>query len=287
MLKDKIVVRRAGARGDVIMTIPVVRALRKKFPKSSIVVSTTCTDVYAGNPDVSEVTLREPNTKSTDLIFNLDMAYEKRPLVHPIQAYADVCGVEILDWRPTLYPNDTSRILAEKRLPSGQKYAIVHPGNIPGWAGRQWSPARFQLVVAQLKLRGYKTVLIGSDGTPTVGTDLDYRNVAFSHMVALMERASLFVGLDSMPFHVAQACDVPAVAIFGCVTPELRIIPGARSVGAVAPGVGCLGCHTWLPAPRTVTSSCIRNSNACMEKLGPGEVLEALDRLTQLSPTVV
>jgi len=283
---DRIVVRRGGARGDVILTTPVVRALRKKFPKSTIVISTACTDVYANNPDVSEVTLQGPPLRKTDLVYNLDMAYENKPDVHPIQAYADVCGVKIEDWRPALYPGDTSRILAEKRMPSGSRYAIIHPGVIPGWAGRQWPIQRFADVVAGLKSRGFKTVVIGSDGTPQVDAELDYRNLAFAHMVALMERAHLFVGLDSMPFHVAQACDVPAVAIFGCVDPELRIVPGGRALGAVAECVGCLGCHVWLPAPRTVTSSCARNTNACMEKLHSSQVLEKVDELLA-SPAVV
>ena len=285
--KDRIVVRRGGARGDVIMTTPVVRALRKKYPKSHIVISTACPDVYQGNPDINEVTVQGPPLRKTDLVYNLDMAYENRPDVHPMQSYADICDVKLEDWRPQLYPGDTSRILAEQRMPSGPRYAIIHPGIIPGWAGRQWPHQRFREVVAKLKTRGYKTIVIGSDGTPDVGSDLDYRNVAFAHMVALMERAQLFVGLDSMPFHVAQACDVPAVALFGCVDPELRIAPGARALGVVAKGVGCLGCHSWLPAPRTVTASCMRNTNACMENLLGDDVLEAVDKLTQNLASVV
>lgn len=285
--KDRIVVRRGGARGDVIMTTPIVRALRKKYPKAHIVVSTACTDVFANNPDVSEVTLQGPPFRQTDLVYNLDMAYENRPLIHPMEAYAEICDVKVEDWRPQLYAGDTARILAERRLPSGPKYAVIHPGMIPGWAGRQWPVQRFSDIVGKLKARGWKTVVIGDAGTPQVGADLDYRNIAFAHTVALMERAHMFVGLDSMPFHMAQACDVPAVGLFGCVTPELRIAPGARAVGVVAKGVGCIGCHTWLPGPRTVTNSCIRNTNACMEKLTGDEVLEAIDRLTQSCYPVV
>lgn len=283
----RIVVRRGGARGDVIMVVPVITALRKKFPKSVIVVSTVCTDVFDGNPDVSEVTVQGVPLRKTDLTFDLDMAYERRPEVHPIKAYADICGVEVEDYHPKLYPNDTARMVAQQRLPSGPKYAIIHPANIPGWAGRQWAPSRMVPVIAALKDRGYKTVLVGADGTPALAVDLDFRNVAFSHLVAIMERAHLFVGLDSMPFHVAQACRLPAVAIFGCVDPELRVVPGGRSLGVVAEGVGCLGCHNWLPAPRTVTEACPRGTNACMEKLLPEDVIRAVDRVTQIPSPVV
>jgi GT2 family glycosyltransferase/ADP-heptose:LPS heptosyltransferase len=283
----RLVIRRGGARGDVIMVVPVVHALRKKYPKSVIVVSTVCTDVFDGNPDVNEVTVQGTPLRKNDLTYDLDMAYEKRPEVHPVKAYADVCGVEVEDYHPKLYPSDTARMVAQTRLPAGPKYAIIHPANIPGWAGRQWQPSRMVPVIEALRARGYKTVLVGSDGTPALATDLDFRNVAFSHLVALMERAALFVGLDSMPFHVAQACRIPALAIFGCVDPELRVIPGGKSMGVVADGVGCLGCHNWLPAPRTVTESCPRGTNACMEKLTSEDVIRAVDRLIQNTSPVV
>lgn len=281
--KDRIVVRRGGARGDVILTTPIVRALRKLYPKSVIVVSTVCTDVYSGNPDVNEVSMQGVPLKATDLTYNLDMAYENRPMVHAIQAYADVVGIKVDDWKPALYPTDTARIVAEQRMPEGPKYALIHPGLIPGWVGRQWPALRFVNVVEALKARRYRTVMIGDEGTPGIRTDLEYRNIPFTHLVALMERASLFVGLDSMPFHVAQACGIPAVAIFGSVDPALRIIPGSKSIGVVAGDVGCLGCHNWLPAPRTVTNSCIRGKEHCMDKLDPADVIAAIDTLEQKS----
>lgn len=277
--RDRIVVKRAGARGDVIMATPVVRALRALYPKSVIVVSTACPDVFAGNPDVNDVLMPGAPLRPTDLILNLDMAYEARPMVHAMQAYADVCGVTLKDWKPCLFPTDTARIVAEQRLPYGPRYAIIHPGLIPGWVGRQWQPARFVPVVEALRSVGYKTVMVGGDETPAVKADIEFRGLAFSHLIGLMERAALFVGLDSMPFHVAQACGTPAVAIFGCVDPALRIVPGSRTIGVTAEGVGCLGCHNWLPAPRTVTNSCVRGKEHCMDKLGPADVIAAIQKL--------
>lgn len=279
---DRLVIRRAGAQGDVIMTTPAVRALRKKFPGAVIVISTACPDVYANNPDVNQVTLQGAPFKPTDLVFNLDMAYEKLPLVHPIKAYADALEVELDDWKPVVYPNDTARIVAENRMPAGAKYAIVHPGMINGWVGRQWKADNFHQVVVGLRKMGYKTVVVGSEGTPTIAADLDYRNVAFSHFVALMERASLFVGLDSMPIHVAQACGIPTVGIFGCVHPELRLVPGSRSIGVTAKHIGCLGCHHWLPGPRTATISCLRGRERCMDELSVESVLAAADAVAKL-----
>lgn len=279
--KDRIVVRRAGARGDVIMTVPVVRALRKAYPKAHIVISTVCPEVYDQNPDVSEITLQGTPLRQSDLTFNLDMAYESRPMVHPIQAYADICGVAIEDWTPKLYPTVVARTVALQRLPDGPRYALIHPGIIPGWVGRQWAPLKFTPVVAELRKRGYKTVTIGGEDAPKIGTDLEFRNIPFTHFVALMERASLFLGLDSMPFHVAQACRIPAVGIFGAVDPELRIVPGGQAIGVTA-GMGCSGCLHYLPGPKTALTACPRGEDYCMTRLTPEQVIEGIDQVEKL-----
>jgi ADP-heptose:LPS heptosyltransferase len=120
---------------------------------------------------------------------------------------------------------------------------------------------------------------VGGEDSPGIRTDLEFRNIPFTHLVGLMERAALFVGLDSMPFHVAQACGVPSVAIFGCVDPALRIIPGSSAIGVTAEQVGCLGCHHWLPSPRVVTNACVRGKDYCMDKLDPTDVIAAVRQL--------
>jgi len=275
---DRIVVKRAGAQGDVILATPILRALRLFYPMSQIIVKTVCKDVLSGNPDVNEVSAA-PAIKDTDYVIDLDMAYENEPFKHIVQAYADVAKVQLLtddDWRPRLFPTDTARIVSAQRLPATSRYAVIHPGMIPGWVGRQWPWKKWIQVVQMVESFGYKTVLVGNEATPHIPTSLDLRNVPFTHFAALMERASLFVGLDSMPFHVAQAVGTPSVVLFGAVDPELRIVPGAPVIPVVAEGVGCLGCHHWQAAPRTCTSVCLRGRELCMEDLSPDQVNRAI-----------
>jgi ADP-heptose:LPS heptosyltransferase len=279
--KNRIVVRRAGAQGDVLMTTPILRALRRDHPRAVIVVETACRDVLAGNPDVNEV-VSQIRVLESDYVVDLNMAYEKTPLVHAVAAYAQAAGVELKDpsdWATSVYTNDTARIVAAQRMPAGAKYAIIHPGTIDGWVGRQWPAKRWPDVITDLHRRGYKTVLVGNDATPVIGTSLDFRNVNFSHFVALMERASLFVGLDSMPLHVAQAFRVPSVVIFGSVDPTLRILPDAPVVPVVAHRCGCLGCHNWQPAPRVVTNQCLRVREICMDLIDPGTVIARIEEM--------
>lgn len=275
---ERIIVKRAGAQGDVILATPVIRALRILYPMSSIIVKTVCRDVLAGNPDITEVNAA-PGVKDSDFVVDLDMAYEKAPFKHIIQAYAEAANVQLLtedDWRPRLYPTDTARIVALQRMPATARYAILHPGAISGWVGRQWPMQHWVKVATMIESFGYKTVLVGNEATPKIPSTLDFRNVSFAHFVAIMERASLFVGLDSMPFHVAQATGTPSVVLFGSVDPSLRIVPGAPVIPVVAEGVGCLGCHHYQAAPRTCTSHCLRGKEICMEQLSPDQVNRAI-----------
>ncbi len=275
---ERIVVLRNGAQGDVILATPILRALRLIYPQSQILVQTACKDVLTGNPDVNEVGVMIPK-KPSDYIIDLNMSYEADPWRHIVEVYASVAKIPLTseeDWLPKLYPTDTARIVAAQRMPLPAKYAIIHPGVIAGWAGRQWPVKRWDGVIQMLDSYGYKTVLVGNTSTPKIPTTLDLRNIPFVHFVATMERAAIFVGLDSMPFHVAQACRIPAVVLFGSVDPALRIIPGANVVPVVADGVGCLGCHHWQAAPRTCTSSCLRGKELCMENLSGDQIIQAI-----------
>lgn len=275
---DRIVVKRGGAQGDVILVTPILRALKVFYPMSSIIVKTACRDVLVGNPDVSEAGAA-PAIKDTDYVIDLDMAYERQPLRHIVQVYAEIAKVQLVtneDWKPKLYPTVTARTVAANRMPATSKYAVIHPGTIAGWVGRQWPWKRWIKVIQMIETYGYKTVLVGNDHTQKIPTSLDFRNVPFVHFVAIMERASLFVGLDSMPFHVAQACGTPSVVLFGSVDPTLRILPGAPVLAVTADEVGCLGCHHWQPAPRTCTSVCLRGKEICMENLSEDKVSQAI-----------
>lgn len=286
IMKDRIVIRRAGAQGDVILTTPIIRALRVLYPMAFIAVQTSCKDVFEGNPDVNEVGFVVP-VKEGDYIVDLDLAYEKEPEKHIIKAYADAARIQLADeksWKPTLYPTETSRIVAKQRMPDGNKYAVIHPGSIRGWVGRQWPWKRFQQIVPMLETFGYTTVLVGTNDTPSIQARCDFRNVSFNHLLGIMERANLFVGLDSMPFHVAQAFEVRSVALFGSIDPALRVIPGLPVIPVMAEDVACLGCHHFQDAPRTCTAHCLRGNDMCMENLKVDQVIDAVAQIDKRYP---
>ena len=85
-MADKVLVHRAMALGDVILTTPIVRELFKGGDVD-IDVSTNYAVVYKNNPYI--VDLRnwgECNPADYDIVYNLDDAYEANPANHFVRS---------------------------------------------------------------------------------------------------------------------------------------------------------------------------------------------------------
>ena len=278
--KYKIAVHRSGAVGDVLLTTPIIHSLKRQYAEAEIRVSTHHREVFARNPDIAKNEI-EPlaYTDGYWKVVNLDMAYEREPLVHAVEAYARACNVEIDLSNPNDLPRvtvgDDERSWARQIMDREKPSVVIHTGPT-AWAGRNWPLDRFQDVARMMKRGGWSVVQVGAHGAAMNETDLDLiGKTGFHQLAAVIERSSLFVGLDSMPMHLAQAFQRPLVGIFGCIDPALRLYRLPIFTGVVANDVGCLGCHHILPAPRT-TSLCLRDRVYCMEKLRTQQVLEAI-----------
>ena len=81
-----------------------------------------------------------------------------------------------------------------------------------------------------------------------------------------MSKAKAFVGIDSLPMHIAQAFDVPGVSFFGCILPETRLY-SKNMQGITAVDLPCLGCHHRKPAPSTVTQICDTGTLDCIKNV--------------------
>ncbi|TAK97463.1 MAG: glycosyltransferase family 9 protein [Verrucomicrobia bacterium] len=107
--------------------------------------------------------------------------------------------------------------------PNGSHHAIlVHTG--AGQPIRVWPLERYRLLVQQLRADGF-TVLLACDpdqrdwwrqaGEPEVQTP-----ETVAQLLALVDRAGVFVGNDSGPGHLAAACGLPTFTVFGPQLPE-------------------------------------------------------------------
>lgn len=263
--KKRVLFRRSGALGDVILATPIFQAYKERFPLSEIIVATRYPEALAGNPFVAQ-TVGAKEMPPHDEFIDLDLAYESRPEMEVIRAYAEKAGVHVNGHRPKIY--------AARQNGKAGKLAVFHAERIPNWPGRNAPIAAFRSAASALRRCGFNIVEVGrSASLPGLA---EYRPTNFPQLCELIASASIFVGHDSAPFHVAQAFDVPAVVPFGAVDPDLR-----RHSDFVFPvlieDVACLGCHHIAPPPQ-IMQRCYKGRPECMERLTGELFRQQIDR---------
>lgn len=124
-----------------------------------------------------------------------------------------------------------SRVLGTK-----SNFAILNPG--AGWGAKQWPAERFGVVAQELAKDGVRSFVNFGPGEEDLAIAAEQAsegtaqrvNCSVSELVSLTRRASLFVGGDTGPMHLAAALGVPVVAIFGPTNPARNGPYGTRSI---------------------------------------------------------
>jgi ADP-heptose:LPS heptosyltransferase/GT2 family glycosyltransferase len=271
----QVLVARKHAFGDVIDTTPIIAAIKKKWPLCDIDVQSDFPDVFKGNPFVRSAR-KEANGARYDYRFDLNLAYERRPDLHTIDAYAAVAEVSCSSETalPALYPslNDTAEAARLFPRATDEKWAILHPG-LTNWPGKDWPIDQWNILIAKLHMIGWKTAVIGQgQGLPSATMDLRHKT-SVQVLYALMLRADLFIGLDSGPSHVAQAAKTPSVVLFGTVVADRKLFHSAPVIGVQADPeiVPCVGEHHRLKPP-IEHSAC---NGDCMKAITVDMVMDA------------
>lgn len=280
-------IKRSGANGDVLFLTPILREIKKQNAEAHIVVNTNCPEVLEGNPDV--VAVDRPFNYEIYPAFHridLDGAYESRPDMHIIEAYQEVSGVSTDDWRLRLNPGEEARKWAKERIVE-RPYAVLHPHIGQPWLGRNPPEILFNQVSHYLAKRGWLVVLVGTQmGGDYVNHHIDLRGkTTLRQVAALIERSSLFFGVDSALMNFAQASLVATVGVFGCMNHKniLLPFPFVKALTARPMEVGCLGCHTvYAERPKGSPGRCIRekaHGDVCMSKIKVEDAVSAIEHV--------
>ncbi len=234
-----IVIKRGAAHGDVLLTTPIIRAIHERSPLSDIYVETLCPQIFANHPFVKKAD-RRINMGNQAQVIDLDRAYEVRPDRHIIDSYAERAGLENVPHKTELYLHESDQAYAEKQLPEGDyRWCAIHAGPST-WKSKEWPFDRWQALIPALQAANFKVVLVGSTGSP-LPCDKDFRGVTtIQQMGALIKRCQLFIGLDSLPFHVAEAVGTRAIGLFGITDPKFISTQngGAACICATTPSFG-------------------------------------------------
>lgn len=212
-----IVVRRRRAAGDVLLITPVLAALAKENPNSDIFVETEYPELMRGNPLVRLAAKRIPIHSSARLV-DLTMAYESRPHLNYLAAYAEAAQVTLEDRRPKLYWND-DRKFALETFGDELRWCIINTVNPD--TNRQWPLNNWVPVVNHLHDLGFKVAEVGEYAAAIPGCYMNLTGKTTVHqLAALIECCKLFIGVDSLPLHIACATETTAIGLFGVTLPS-------------------------------------------------------------------
>lgn len=116
------------------------------------------------------------------------------------------------------------------------QFAILNPG--AGWGAKRWPADRYGQVARTLAECGIRSIVNYGPGEEKLARETEgagggaasAMQTTISELIALTRRASLFIGGDTGPMHLAAALRVPVVAIFGPTDPARNGPYGTRSV---------------------------------------------------------
>ena len=188
------------------------------------------------------------------------------------------------DTRPEIFPSAKAReglrvaLRAAGADPEGP-IVCMHPG--ASWRPRAWRPERFAAVADWIQEHYHAQVVqVGSEDERDIEAAIRSSSrgangfwltgvLSREEVVALIARSMLFIGNDSGLAHIAAACDVPSVVLFGPQNPN-RFRPWSPRSLVLHHPVPCYPCR------QTV---CVRPENPCVNLI---EVEEVKSRVIEL-----
>jgi len=110
-------------------------------------------------------------------------------------------------------------------------------------------------------------ICIGKDADRKTPCTIDLRGqTSISQLAGVISNSEAFIGIDSFPFHVAQAVNKKGVCFFGSILPQTRIYQDNMKSVSVS-SLPCIGCHHRQPRPSVVTNICKTGTHDCVNKL--------------------
>ncbi len=122
-----------------------------------------------------------------------------------------------------------------------EEFAILNPG--AGWGSKCWPSQRFGEVAKRLAANGIVSVINAGPGEEELVSAVENTSggaaiqiaATLSELIALTRRATLFVGGDTGPLHLAVALNTPSVAVFGPTDPARNGPYGGRAIVVRSP----------------------------------------------------
>jgi len=281
----RILVAREGAAGDVLLTTPIVKELKRKFPGSYVIFKTRYPEILKNNPYVDEVVRFEPKD-GIDVVFNL--MYELYPEISIIEAYEKIAQLSIEYPQIRFYlsseeKEEINEYMKTLSIEDTKGLVVIHP--MSGNRIKKWNGNSYQTVSDYICSRNLRVVTVGSpiDCVELKGAINLIGKLSLRQSAALISKAKLFIGLDSYPMHIADAFKIPSVILFGSTDPR-KVLMNGHTVKTVQSSENCLGCrHDTTPDRWKQNVDCRRDQLHCMESISADRVIKQIEEILNFS----
>jgi ADP-heptose:LPS heptosyltransferase len=254
----RVAVLRLRSLGDCVLTTPALDLLKRSQPhlRLAVMVESRFRAIFENNPDVDEllpVELAALRRWRPDLCLNLhggtrsawltaaSGARFRAAFTHFRHQFAYNLHIaraqEILNVERTVHTAEhlasamfwlgveRAEIPRAKLIPQNRQQqrplAVIHP--VASNAEKTWRADGFLAVAEHLSATGTEPVFIGAAATD-LAPFREFRTLAsapIEEIKSLLSSASLFIGNDSGPAHMAAAFGLPVVVIFGASDPAI------------------------------------------------------------------
>ena len=302
-----ILIIRDGAAGDIIMSVPAVREIKRHMPKANIVYATIpeLMDLLCGVECIDEIisihNLELNGSQGWDFVINWCRAVENysipRNKEHRIDSFAAHVGLRLEDKKTELRLDPEAIESATKLIGDNKATKIGIVLQSRSW-WRDYPLNKYVDVIKELSARTPEASLILIDTQEICGgllkaqcpdaniIDITGKTDSFIEAAVVVSMCDLIIAPDTGLVHAAGALGVPAVVIMGCIAPDVRIST-YDNMKAVYPlgRVDCVPCFShqvaWTERERLVcpergfTKDCTATKIVkCMEAITPFEIAE-------------
>jgi ADP-heptose:LPS heptosyltransferase len=252
--------------GDEIMALPVLEALRARYPQDRIAVLTNHPDLYLDSPDVDAV---NPEGIDPDRYVLLRGASRLR---YRLAEYAARAHVPPPRARPLLhYASWHTALLDHLPLRGGPLIAIAAGST---WPTKQWPIARWRALCRQLHDHGARLVELGAGNVPAGAGLCLVDRTTVREAACVLRHADLLVCADTGLMHLALAVETPVVALFGPTDPSFLIRDEPR-LTALRSDLPCTGLWNHAPADYD-PAVCPHGHDNCLATITVEDVLAAV-----------
>ena len=212
-------------------------------------------------------------------------AYPVGKKIHRIEnniSLLKVLGIETKFLRPELPVSKEdeeyiSEFINKKANPS-LPIIIIHPGTSKFGSFKQWSPPNYTLL-ADMILEKYDASIIFTwgpddfDAVEEIIKNMKHKalpaceTTSIKQLIALIKRATLFIGGDTGPLHIAAIMDIPVIGIYGPKDPAIYGPYNGKAI-VIKKDIPCSPCKK-----RTC------GDPICMTSILPKDVFRGVEKL--------